>query len=371
MSGKRGIFLTIDVAVSLLLMFTLISVAAYYFTQPSSEAFSSHLIRNYLRDAASIMAREGHFAAPLESANDSDTSGMRAVMRSLPESVCMQAEAYGTAVPSSLTGYWKLDENNGATVADYSGSQLTGAIIGSPQAVESGKSYRALSFNGSGSMVNVSDAFGLNPHNESFSISAWVNASPNQQATARIFAKLPSGGYPGYSLHLRSSDGKAVACYFSASSTCNGGGTEVATDSNVSGAGWKHIVAVFDRHAGNVTLYVDAVKQAAIDTAFAPAAQINSTAGATIGADYASGAVGNVFTGQIDDVRLYKKALTQSEINALYSNSRNLLYVVTRGNCTAGAEGVQALEVPFAYSIGQDQSGYGMAVLRAWQRGAG
>ena len=65
--NRKGVFLTIDVAVSLLLMLTLLSIAAYYFGQPQNGAFSSAVLRNYVHDAAGIMDAKGYFAQPLMS----------------------------------------------------------------------------------------------------------------------------------------------------------------------------------------------------------------------------------------------------------------------------------------------------------------
>ena len=360
---KRGVFLTIDMAVSLLLMFTLLGVAAYYFTQPASTAFSDQLLRNYLQDAATVISEADYFGTPLESQSQPDTSGLRSVLRATPLSVCVEVAAYGVAVRDGLQGYWKMDEGNGYTVSDYSGSGLTGVA-------ENGKAGRAYYFDGVDDMVNVSDAFELTPYNESFSISAWINANATQMATGRIFAKLGPATYPGYSLSIRNSDGKAVACYYSTSASCNDGGTTVLSDANLSGAGWKHVVAVFDRYAGTVRMYVDTVEQGTKDTGFSSSAQLNNTNSSTIGADWAGGAA-NRFTGYMDEVRFYKKALNQSEVNALYSNSRNLLYVVSEANCTYGGGPLSSVAVPFSYNEGQDSSQTAIAVVRGWRKSAG
>ena len=218
--------------------------------------------------------------------------------------------------------------------------------------------------------VNVSDAFELNPYNESFSISAWINANATQNSLGRIFAKLGHSTYPGYSLHIRNSDGKVQACYYSTSGACNDGGTSVVSDANLSGTGWKHIAAVFNKANGSAYLYVDGALQAAVDTGFGSAASVNNTNVSMIGGQYAVSAT-NAFAGYIDEVRFYKKALTQEEVNGLYSNGRNLLYSVASGNCTYGGGEVQSLAVPFSYPDADGSDSYGTATIRAWRRGTG
>ena len=370
--GKQGVFLTIDVAVSLLLMFTMLGVAAYYFSQPSSAAFSDQLLRNYLQDAATVISEAGYFGTPLESGNQSDTSGLRSVLRATPLSVCVEVAAYGVVARDGLQGYWKMDEDNGYTVADYSGNGLTGVLVGSPQRDAYGKSSGAYHFYGTDDAVNVSDAFELNPHNESFSISAWIDSTAEGSSTRHtIFSKHAPNDY-GYWIYVDVRFGQVVtACYFSGSGSCNDGNSPVVSDAPVVNAGWKHLVVVFDRANGSAYMYVDTVLQAAVDTGFASAGEINNTIDASIGGDYYSGSLASLFGGRIDEVRFYKKALNQSEVNTLYSNSANLLYAVSEANCTYGGGALQSAAVPFAYNEGQDSSQTAIAVVRGWRESAG
>jgi len=143
------------------------------------------------------------------------------------------------------------------------------------------------------------------------------------------------------------------------------------SDAPVVNAGWKHLVVVFDRANGSAYMYVDTVLQAAVDTGFASAGEINNTIDASIGGDYYSGSLASLFGGRIDEVRFYKKALNQSEVNTLYSNSANLLYAVSEANCTYGGGALQSAAVPFAYNEGQDSSQTAIAVVRGWRKSAG
>jgi hypothetical protein len=89
------------------------------------------------------------------------------------------------------------------------------------------------------------------------------------------------------------------------------GGTFGTTNVNLRGVAplavntWTHLAATYDRT--HIRLYVDGVEVASIAQT---AAISTSTAVLTIGADF----YGEYFTGLIDEVRVYDRALTASEI---------------------------------------------------------
>jgi len=73
---------------------------------------------------------------------------------------------------------------------------------------------------------------------------------------------------------------------------------------------WHHVVAVYGGGT-SVTFYIDGVAQ----TLTIPAGALNTASGtAYIG--YSGGQ--NIFQGDIDDLRLYNRALSAAEVMALY-----------------------------------------------------
>ncbi len=366
---KKGFFLTFDIVLALLLLFAVIALAAYYFSAPQKSTLSGTLLSQYMQDAATIMSEKGYLSDPFDSVNNSNTSGIRQVLRKTPQSVCMQVSVYGIAVKDGLVAYWKLDET-GKNAEDSSGNRNIGRIFGSPYSLLKGKAGGAINFNGS-QVINITDSPDLNPENDSFSISLWLNVTSSQNpSTPTIFGKYPqSGFYPGYRIYYDNSSGKPCACFYSSSNDCNDDGTVVSADSSISGAGWKHIVAVFDKSTGNLTMYIDSQNQSSISTGFGSALPINNTNNAWIGADYFNGTFSNGLIGAIDEIRLYSKPLSQSEINELYSNSKNLAYTVNKHNCTYSKGEQQVLKFPFAHNANQDEDIYYYAIIKAWYRG--
>ncbi|MCX6772555.1 MAG: LamG domain-containing protein [Candidatus Micrarchaeota archaeon] len=365
---RRGVFLTVDMAVSLMLMFTVITVAAYYFIQPSSNAFSNQVVRDYMRDTVSVISASGGFGAPLQSTETPDTTNMRSILRANPLSVCLEISTYGTVISDQMRGYWKLD-NAGVAVPDYSGNALTGVVIGAQQTDENGKTGLSYAFEGETSMINISGSDELNPYNDSFSISTWIKTYTGGGigfgSRGMIFAK-PLNPDAGYALEADASTGFVYACYYTAigGGDCNDGGAEVVSK-DLRDSGWNHIVAVFNRYDGTVKMYVNAQEQVAVNSNFAGVAPLASESPASIGGIY-DGVIKNGFSGSIDEVRFYKKALSQNEINELYANSANLLYNVNEADCPYGGGDIQSMTVPFTYADSSGATQNGVAVVKGW-----
>ena len=170
----KGIFLSLDVSVALLIIFTTVMLSFTYFTSMQTNGPSNQLIRSYLQDAASVMSSRGDFSTPLDSQPNPDTSGISEVFTASPSSVCMQVEAYGVTVPNGLEAYWKLDDDTGSTTAsDASGNDVVAAVNGAVTFNQPSRTGKAALFDGStgylsASVPALSGAYG-------FTEAAWVN----------------------------------------------------------------------------------------------------------------------------------------------------------------------------------------------------
>ena len=351
-NNARGQVLTFDVSVALLLMFGLILVAQYYFTQPSSASFDSQLLRGYLQDSANVMAAQGYFGAPLASANESDSSGIRSVIRSLPNSVCMDVSAYGDAAPNGLAASWKMDEGAGMVLIDSSGNEQSGSLAG-PSWSSQGRAGSALVFSGASQYATLPSISVSYP----FTLSMWVKPNAINSDYRLIGARNAVPGNVFWAPSLFSA-GAQLALW-------DGVGWNTLAGSGVFTTGnWYHIVVTVNSSL-SARAYINGVGQAPV-TVSAATWNVSSL---SLGSTYAT--FGNYYNGAMDEVRLYNRVLTSQEINALYSNPQNRLYLISRQNCNYAAGELQTLEVPFAYSNSQEADGYATAVLRVWQRGVG
>ena len=355
-SSKKGIFLTLDASTAMLMLFLAIVVSYEYYGSNVDSGFGSQLLRAYMQDAATVMAQRGDFAQPLLSSGGANTSAIREVLRAIPPSVCMDVSAYGTTVADGLAGYWKLDEDSGTSAADSSGNGLSGAIYGNPFFLENGEAGRAYSFSNA-SYVNVNDSPGLDfGPGQGFTIAAWINPSVALSGTNGVLSKKHDDSSQGYVLYY--DDSKSQMNF-------RLGGLDYNLWSTVPSPNtWTYLVAsVNDNGASKtISLYYNGV----FDKSYVSSAtNTTSTAPLTIG--YAS-AWNAYFQGSIDDVRIYNRALSASEVRQLYANPFNILYVVNGPSCSYGSGEIQSLTVPFVLNADQVQNHYYYAVMHAWYK---
>ena len=205
-------------------------------------------------------------------------------------------------ITTGLQAWWKFDEGSGTTALDSSGNSNNGTLTNSPLYVTGKIGPYALIFSPASSYVSTGAVSGLTL--TSFTFAAWINvtAYPVFSAYAAIVHNDIGGSPTG--IYEESTSGFVVVA---------GGGTGVAKwlipASSVPIGGWHHIVATYD--GTTYAMYLDGV-----------------AAGSTyVDSNYSDGAVpyaigrGNAsyFNGSIDDVRIYNRALSSSDVTQLYN----------------------------------------------------
>ncbi len=203
-------------------------------------------------------------------------------------------------------------------VYDRSGNNNTGTLTNGPQPV-AGKIGQGLSFDGTDDYVTVPNSntfdFGTGP----FTFSAW--AKTTSTAYSMLFLRYNSSGGGGQIFMSFSRGGGAdtgkVELY-----TWNSTQEEVYRKSSgtINDGQWHHVVGV--RDGGTITIYVDGAVNQGTQTG---SATINASSDGTFGIGYNSnegGAPGGYFDGSLDDVRVYNRALSISEIKQLYNMGR-------------------------------------------------
>ncbi|HVW66555.1 MAG TPA: LamG-like jellyroll fold domain-containing protein [Candidatus Peribacteraceae bacterium] len=206
-----------------------------------------------------------------------------------------------------LIGYWKFDETSGTRVADSSGYGNSGSLVGGPTfstAVPSVhfQDTNSLSFNGINDYVLLQDTKVLQPAN--VSAGAWFKTSA---ANGMIYRKR----WYGYSIYLNS--GHVLAGLWEA----NGSELDVTSSGSYDDGAWHHGFLTYD--GTDLRLYVDG-QLVGTQHGSGTHGIYYVSGGTSIGRDGDSDS--GYFSGNIDDVRVYKRALSSSEVGALAAGNK-------------------------------------------------
>jgi len=220
------------------------------------------------------------------------------------------ASVCATTLPATgatnLLAYWTFDEGSGSIAYDYSGNSNTGMVsFGSSGAWIGGMVNGALSLDGDGAQVIVSNSASVNPVN-GLTIAAWVYDNSTGWFTfPRIVEKGKTDNQ--YGLYA---NGNANQLVFFVAGVSNG--TLIVTPPS-SGA-WHHLAATYDG-SSLMSLYIDGQLTAQQS---ASGAMPVTTDPLAIGNKPGAGPLYQ-FNGLVDDVRTYGSALAPAQISQLYN----------------------------------------------------
>jgi hypothetical protein len=204
-------------------------------------------------------------------------------------------------ITTGLVGWWKFDEGTGTTAADSSGNGRTGTLMNGPTWT-AGKIGGAANLDGVDDRVDIAgDPLGTG----AMTFSVWIYA----RSTSNVPAIVSSGAFPDTQLFVQPLLNNALGF-------THDGGASAALSNAIHLNTWQHIVVVRDA-SNQITFYVDGVQSGTANQAIG-----KPTEGSTvnsIGDRYVGGA--HAFNGMITDVRIYNRALTATDIQALYNLS--------------------------------------------------
>lgn len=215
-------------------------------------------------------------------------------------------DLYNSGSNRGLVGYWKLDETSGTTAFDSSGNghdaTMMGSLNGSTNSV-TGMVGNAINFDeGDSDRINIPDSGMPTGTSPAFSMGAWVKVQENSPQTAARWSMGYGDTTDG------TNDAQIIldrdANYISYQVGTTGQGVSVANYLNK----WMHIFLTFD--GTNARLYKSGVRlRTDTVTTFNPVSS-NGTIGGRLGG-------GADFNGDFDEVRMYNRALSESEVEIL------------------------------------------------------
>jgi hypothetical protein len=219
---------------------------------------------------------------------------------------------------AGLAGYWKLDETSGVAVADSSGWGRNGTVTGTATWT-AGKVGNALQLDGA---THVTIPGLMRARNAT--IAAWAQLTAADTGGAEV---ISLGDY--FAIRLNQS-GQSLAYFYDGTTWVS-----VPVNQTFMGLGWRHFAAVFDDDNNICRFYINGAEVASLAT-------IASISYSGLGTNVSLGRHGNGgtttdFTGKLDDVRIYTRALCPAQIMEIvndgggpYQGVRILQWVETR-----------------------------------------
>ncbi|MFH1718232.1 MAG: LamG-like jellyroll fold domain-containing protein [Planctomycetota bacterium] len=214
--------------------------------------------------------------------------------------LCLAGSSFAQDDPS-LVGWWTFDEGSGSTAADSSGNGNTGTLNGPVEWTADGKIGGAMKFTGPYNYVLVQNNAKLNPTRQ-ITIAAWVN--PSWTGNNRILQKSTEGSDNQY--RLLKEGGNNIRFHIPPAANF-----EVTGNIPPNGE-WTHLAATYD--GSMIRVYFNAAVVG--ETAWSGTMQ-TSDGPLFIGTKWSKAPAGDEFNGMMDDVRIYDRALSVSELKVL------------------------------------------------------
>jgi hypothetical protein len=209
-------------------------------------------------------------------------------------------EEASTTIKEGLVGHWTFNEGSGTTAYDYSGNNNHGTLSNPnwPQ----GEGW-ALDFDGTDDYIDAGNDASLNFTTEDFTTGFWIKVGEVTDTYGGIVADYNTG--QGWIIAIAGAN-QALAFYDAPTDTWNNSVTSPLNDGL-----YHHVVTV--KEGTILYVYLDGIEVNQISVSAVFDSDINESIEIGRYTDDRN------YDGQIDDVRIYNRALSASEISDLYN----------------------------------------------------
>ena len=235
------------------------------------------------------------------------------------------------AGPPAAVGNWGLDETgNGSTAVDSSGKGHNAALGGTAEWT-TGRYGGALSLDGAGGYAATTAA--VVDTSKSFAVTAWVRLA--SKSRNEVVATQVGSRASAFTLYYSSSLNRWVFQRSSADVDAPTYTRATSASAPVVNGEWVNLVGVYDQPRQQIRLYVDGELQSTVAFTTPWAA----TGGMQIGRAKNAGAYGEYFTGDIDGLLVYDRALFPGELRQVARLDGEWKMDETSGTVAADATG--------------------------------
>lgn len=222
-------------------------------------------------------------------------------------------------ITSNLEAHFSF--NNGTAAVTSGAVTIDGTVIGATATLDRfGNANAAMSFDGVDDYIDFGDLTNYQFGNTSFTVALWINGN-----AAQVGQGIPVGkrGFINGEDHAYmfgwKNDGELMTYY----RDDNGSGTASSWPlANVPSSSWNHIAMVFDRTANpmydSVYVYVNGVKDEAQSIVGLTGFNATGTSAGQLMAGRSSNG-GQHYNGIIDELYIFRRALSSADINELYN----------------------------------------------------
>ncbi len=221
----------------------------------------------------------------------------------------------GSSLLNGLLGWWTFDGRDmpSGLALDRSGQGNNGYLVNAATSTEyiAGRMGQALNFDGATNYVDIANSSGIMDNLSNFTAAAWIKTTAST-GNIPIVCKLGVGGYTsgrGW-MFFRSGSNLGMFMQTDASDWVQ----SITSGVNVSDGEWHQVSTVV---SGGVisALYIDGISRSLSNASAGTLGTFSNTSNIRIANDYNS----ELFTGGIDDVRVYNRALSSAEMSQLYN----------------------------------------------------
>lgn len=242
----------------------------------------------------------------------------------------------GTTWDDGLLAYWPLDETSGTTATDATGNGNDGTIEDATLGSDGILGRTSYTFDGDDYVSGATDIQALR---ETASLSAWIKTT---QDGSYYFWHAP--GITGVE---SASDGNDIFWGWlngdGRIGMRTGNGATALSDDPINDGDWHHVVLTRDENSGEVKVYVDG----SLDETDHSWTGTPTTTFSSIGRIENSG---ESFEGKIDELRVYDKVLSNSEVRALYE-TRTSGTMLTNWKTASSAYQPSNLDLKYAAAV--------------------